>query len=445
MKTEIENVTDVKKVIHFEIPWEDVDKHIKHAIRTISKNARIPGFRPGKAPESLIRNKYSQHIKDEVIQHVVPEAYKDALNQNDLEVISEPEISDVLYTEGSPFVFKVTVETKPKIELKDYTGLELKTLPVDVKEEEVESMLKSYQQRAAELIPLADTAADKGHFLSAKVKATLDKDNKKQNLFDDRTLIEIGSEENHPAFNEHLTGKKAGERVEFDAEYAADYPEKSIAGKKIHYIVDVENVNERRLPAIDDEFAKDLGDFQSLSDLREKIKKDLTQMKTNQQRGHLQDQALTKLIETNPFEVPESLVKRETATLLQNYAYTMHQRGMNLEDPELKWDEIRSRFAKQADNTVRGSLLMEAIAKAEKIEVNEDDVEKRIQLISEQERRAPEAIKAELLKEEDRMDRLKHRILLSKTADFIIDHAKVEYIETSVKIKRKVRRNHENS
>jgi trigger factor len=427
LKTEIENVTGVKKVIHFEIPWEDVNKHIKEAVRVISKSARIPGFRPGKAPESLIRNKYSQHIKDEVIQHVVPEAYRDALTTNDLDVISEPEIHDVLYTEGSPFVFKVTVETKPKIELHDYKGLELKTLPVEVKEEEVESMLKSYQQRAAELIPLEDTPAAKGQFIHARVKATLEKDQKK--LFDDRTLIEIGSEENHPSFNEHLPGKKAGEQIEFAAEYAADYPEKSIAGKTIHYSIEIENVNEKRLPEIDDEFAKDLGDFASLNDLRAKIREDLTQMKTNQQRGHLQDQALSKLIEANPFEVPESLVKRETTSLLQNYAYTLHQRGMNLEDPELKWDEIRTRFERQADNSVRGSLLMEAIARAEKIEVSDEDVEKRIQQIADQERRAPEAVKAEYLKEEGRMDRLKHRILLSKTADFIVDNAKIDYIK----------------
>jgi trigger factor len=426
LKTEIENVTGVKKVIHFEIPWEDVNKHIKEAVRAISRNARIPGFRPGKAPESLIRNKYSQHIKDEVIQHVVPEAYKDALTKNDLNVISEPEIHDVLYTEGSPFVFKVTVETKPKIDLQEYKGLELKTLPVEVKEEEVDSMLKSYQQRAAELIPLEETAADKGHFIHAKVKATLPKENRK--VFDDRTLIEIGSEENHPSFNEHLPGKKAGETVEFEAEYAADYPEKSIAGKTIHYSIEVENVNERRLPAIDDEFAKDLGDFTSLEELKEKIRKDLTQLKTNQQRANLQEQALKQLIDQNPFEVPESLVKRETNSLLQNYAYTMHQRGVNLDDPELKWDEIRSKLERQADHSVRGSLLMEAIASAEKIQVNDEDVDKRIQQIADQERRAPEAVKAELMKEEGRMERLKDRILLSKTADFIVDQAKIEYI-----------------
>lgn len=428
MKTEIESVTDVKKIIHFEIPWEDVSKHIKEAVRMISKSARIPGFRPGKAPESLIRSKYSQHIKDEVIQHVVPEAYKDALAENKLDVISEPEISDVLYTEGSPFSFKVTVETKPKIDLKDYKDLVLKTLPVEVTEEEADSMLKTYQQRAAELIPLEDIPAGKGHFVSAKVKATFEKDTKKQKLFDDRTLIEIGSEENHPVFNEQLTGKRAGDRVEFDAEYAADYPEKAIAGKTIRYVVEIESVNERRLPAIDDEFAKDLGDFASLDDLRDKIRKDLSQMKTNQQRGHLQDQALSQLIDKNPFEVPESLVKRETASLMQNYAYSLHQRGMNLEDPELKWDEIRARMSRQADHTVRGSLIMEAIADAEKIEVTEQDVENRIQQLADQERRAPEAIRAELMKEQERMERFRHRILLSKTADFIINNAKIEYI-----------------
>jgi trigger factor len=167
-----------------------------------------------------------------------------------------------------------------------------------------------------------------------------------------------------------------------------------------------------------------------LPDLREKIKKDLAQAKTNQQRGQLQDQAIGKLIEKNPFEVPESLVKQETASLLQHYAYSLHQRGMNLEDPELKWDEIRSRFTRQADNSVRGSLIMEGIARAENIQVTDEDIEKRIQLIAEQERRAPEAVKAEMMKEQEKMDRLKHRLLLSKTADFIIDNAQIEYIKS---------------
>jgi len=429
MKTEIENVTDVKKVIRFEVPWEDIDKRIKDAVRVISRTARVPGFRPGKAPESMIRSRYAQHIKDEVIQHVVPEAYKEALAENDLDVISEPEIQDVLFTEGSPFSFKVSVETKPKIDPKDYRGLTLKTLPVEVKDEEVESLLKTYQQRAAELIPLENTAAVKGHFVSTTVKATIEQhDGKKQKVFDDRTLVEIGSEENHAAFNENFEGKKAGDVVEFDADYPADYPEKAIAGKKIHYRAQIESVNERRLPAIDDEFAKDLGDFANLDDLRAKIQKDLEQLKTNQQRGNLQDQALGQIIEKNPFEVPESLVKRETASLMQNYAYNLHQKGVNLESPELKWDELRSRFEKQADQNVRGSLLMETIARLEKIEVSDDDLEKRIQQIAEQERRAPEAVKAEILKEEDRMERLKHRILISKTADFILDQANLEYI-----------------
>ena len=428
MKTEIENVTEVKKVIHFEIPWEDVDKHIKDAVRVISKNARVPGFRPGKAPESMIRSRYAQHIKDEVIQHVVPEAYQEAIAKNALDVISEPEIQDVLYTEGSPFSFKVTVETKPKIELKEYKTLSLKTLPVDVKDEEVESVLKSYQQRAAELIPLEDTAAGRGHFLNVNVKATMDQDGKPKKVFDDRTLVELGSEENHAAFNENLEGKKAGDVVEFDANYPEDYPEKAIAGKTIHYHAKVENVNERRLPALDDEFAKDLGEFASLEDLRAKIRKDLEQMKTNQQRGNLQDQALGQIIEKNLFEVPESLVKREAATLMQNYAYSLHQRGVNLDSPDLKWDELRARFEKQADQNVRGSLLMETIAQQEKIEVNEDDVEKRIQQIAEQERRAPEAVKADILKQENGMDRLKHRILIAKTADFILDNANIEYM-----------------
>jgi len=323
-------------------------------------------------------------------------------------------------------LFKVTIETKPQIQANDYKGVELQTEKVNVSDEEVETILKSYQDRAAELIPLPDTPADRGRLVNAKIKATIDKDGKKKNLFDDRTMIEIGLEENHAAFNENLTGKKAGEIVDFDATYAADYPEKRFAGKKIHYRVEIESVNEKRIAPLDDEFAKDLGDFTSLQDLREKIRKDVLQLKTGQQRSRLREELLKIIIDKNPFEVPESLVTKETDSLLQSYAYNLHQRGVDLESKELDWKEIEARLAHQADQNVRGFLLIQAIAQAENIQVNEEDVEKSINQIADQERRAPEAVKAQLAKQ-DKIDSLKQRILLSKTLDFLLDQAQITY------------------
>jgi len=428
LKTEIENVSDVKKILHFEIPWEDIDKHVKQALRIVSKNAKVPGFRQGKAPVQVIRTRFAEQIKDEVIHKVIPEALKDAVEQNELKTISDPRVHDILYNEGSPFVFKVTLEVKPKIEMKEYKGIPLKTLPVEVKDLEVEAMLKNYQQRAAELIPLESTVAEDGHYLAIHVRATLDKGNQKQKLYDDHTMIQVGSEENHAAFNENLRGKTTGDTVEFDASYADDYGEKSIAGKTIHYTVKVEAVNERRLPSIDDEFAKDLGEFGSLDDLRDKIRKDIAQMKENQQREQLKDQALGKLIDDNPFEVPESMIKAEAESLAKQYAYTLVQRGTSLDDPNLKWDEIYARLSKQAEHSVRGALLLETVARREEIKVTEEDLDHRIQMMSEHEKKVPEALKAELLKDGERMERLRNRILMTKTADFIIDHAKTEYI-----------------
>ena len=122
MKTQVENISDVKKIIHVEIPWEDVNKHIKTTVQQISRSVRIPGFRPGKAPEHLVRSRFAQHIKEEVINHMVPEAYKQVLDENKFDIITEPALSDVMYSEGSPFLFKVTIETRPKIELKEYKG-----------------------------------------------------------------------------------------------------------------------------------------------------------------------------------------------------------------------------------------------------------------------------------------------------------------------------------
>jgi trigger factor len=424
VKTQVENISEVKKIIHVEIPWEDVDKHIRQTVRQLSRNARIPGFRPGKAPDSLIRSRYAQHIREDVINHLVPEAYRDVLASNQFDIVSEPSLHDVMYSEGSPFLFKVTIETRPSIELKEYKGFELKRTPLEVKDEEVESILKDYQDRAAELIPV-EGDAQKGHYLNARVKATIDAEGKKQTLFDNRTMIAVGSEDNHPAFNEHLTGKKAGETVEFDIDYPADSPEKSVAGKTVHYEVQIESVNEKRLAPLDDEFAKDLGDFSSLADLREKIRTDVLNIRTKEQRAQWKDDILKRLIEENPFEVPEGLVKKETESLLHNYAHSLQQRGVKLDKAEIDWNDVQGKLSRQADQNVRGSMIIESIAQKEKIEVSDEDLEHAIQEIADQQRRAPEAIKAEIMKEE-RMESLKRRVLFSKTMDFLVDNAKFE-------------------
>jgi len=216
--------------------------------------------------------------------------------------------------------------------------------------------------------------------------------------------------------------------VEFDASYSEDYEEKSIAGKTIHYQVTIEAVNDKRVPAIDDELAKDLGDFNSLEDLKEKIRKDLSDAKTSDQRNYLKEEVIKKLIDLNPFEVPEGLVRKETESLLHNYAHALQRRGTKLENPELNWPEIEARLARQADQNIRGSMIVDAISGVEKIGVTDDDVEKAIQQMAEQRRRAPEAVKAELVKEE-RMDDLKRRLLIGKTLDFLIDHANIELTE----------------
>lgn len=427
MKTQVENVSEVKKVIHFEIPWEDVDLHVKESVRHIMKSAKIPGFRPGKAPERVVRSRFAQHIKDDVLQHLIPESYQSVLKENQFDVISEPALSDVMYAEGSPFLFKITIETRPQVEVKDYRGIELEPKPFEVKDEEVDAVLKVYQQRAAELIPLPDTAADKGHYVSAHVNANMDAAGKKKKVFDSTTTIEVGSEDNHPAFNEHLPGKKAGDKVAFEAAYAEDHPEKSIAGKTIHYHLDIHSVNERRLPEIDDEFAKDQGEFKSLAELKEKVRKDIEKHKLSDQRGHYKDEIMKKLVEAHPFAVPETLVRRETDNLVQEYAFTLQRSGANLQDASFDWNEIYKKFEEQAARNVRGVMIVQAIADAEKITATDEDVEQSIARIADQQRRAPEAVKAELAKE-NRLERLYGNIRITKTLDFLLDHANIKNV-----------------
>lgn len=427
MKTQVENVSDIKKVVRFEIPWEEVDQHIKETIRQISRRARIPGFRPGKAPEIVIKTRFADEIKEDVIHHIVPEAYREMVKESNLDVISEPSLEDVVYTEGSPLTFKVSVETRPKVIAKDYKSLELQAETVEVKEDEVDAILKSYQEQAAELIPLPDTPAAKGHHLTSHFKATTKIGGREKVLSDSNGIFFIGGEERNASIDEHLIGKKAGETAEFDITYPADGEDKSLAGKTIHYRIKIERVNEKRVAPIDDEFAKDLGDFQSLADLKDKIRKDILHLKTAEQKNKLKDEALKRIIENNPFEVPETLVRKEAESLLQDYARSLHQSGVNIKDPEMNWTEIMARLTKQADQNIRGSYLLDAIAREEKIEVAEEDIDRAINQAADQQKRAPEAVKAELAKA-DKMDALKNRLQISKTLDFLLENASIKTV-----------------
>lgn len=420
MKSEVENVSDVKKIIRFEIPWEDIDKHVREAVRQIGRTVRIPGFRPGKAPERLIRQRFSQHIKDQVINHVVPESYNDVVKENNFDVVSEPNVHDVMYAEGSPFLFQVTIETRPTVEVKDYLGLPVEAAAIEVTPDEVDQVLKNYQEGAAELIP-QDRPAEKGDTIQAKVTATISG----KKMFESNATVDLGAEGGHQAFTDNLTGKKAGEDVEFDAGYGEDYQEKTLAGKTVHYNVHIDSVNQKRLATMDDEFAKDLGDFSSLADLKEKVRKDLVTGKENEQRNRQREQILKQLIDKHPFELPESMVQKETQSLMQDYAYALHRRKINLKDPNIKWEEIHAGLTKQADSNLRGAMIIQAIAAKENIGVTDEDLDKTIADIATQQRRPPEAVKAELAKEEDRIPELKNRIRFSKTLDYLLEKANV--------------------
>lgn len=425
MKAEVENVSDVKKVVRFEIPWEDVDHHIKDTIRQLSKRAKIPGFRPGKAPENIIKTRFAEQIKEDVIQHIVPEAYREMVQENKLDVVSEPSLEDVVYTEGSPLTFKVSVETRPMVTPKNYKGLELNSEKIEAKGEEVDAVLKNYQEQAAELIPLPEAPAEKGHHLVSHFKATMKNDGKERVISDTNGIFFISGDEKNAAIEQNLIGKKSGETAEFDVTYPEDGEQKSLAGKTVHYKIKVDSVNEKKLAALDDEFAKDLGDFSSLEDLKEKIQKDLLTLKTSDQKNKLREDALRAIIDQNPFEVPETLVRKEAESLLQDYAHNLHRRGVNIKDPDMKWDEIMARLTKQADQNIRGSYLLDAIAGEEKIEVSSEDVDQAVQQIADQQKRAPEAVMAELAKE-GKMDALKNRIRINKTLDFLLENANIK-------------------
>jgi len=422
MKTELTDVSETRKALSFEIPQDVVDAEINRIAKTYTQKARIPGFRPGKVPATIIKQRFRDQILQDVMQGLIPRAVDDALQERGIEPVDTPAIKDVALHEGQPMTFTATVDTLPSFDPGDLSTITLRPPSGAVDDEAVEKMLERLRERAAKYEPVEGRPVAEGDAVVADIE--------RQEVGDTETdrhenvTLELGAPTSPPGFDAELIGLNVGDRKTFDIHFPEGYPVEEMAGKDVTYHVSVKEVRRKVLPALDDEFAKDLGEFDSLDALRTRVRGDLESEAEESGRRQLRNELLAQLATRVTFPIPDSLVEREIDRRLEEFARQLVQQQIDPRQAGIDWGQFREAQREAARGSVASALVLDELSKRESLTVSDEDVDKEIEQFASQSGRTPAAVRAQIEKEGG-LGRLTAGLRREKAVDLALSRAKM--------------------
>ena len=436
MKTEFADLSETKKSVAVEISSDVVDAEIDRVARSYSRQARIPGFRQGKVPPTLIKKRFREQILHDVAHDLIPRAIDEALRERGLEPVDTPDVKDVTLDEGQALTFTATFETLPPIDPGPLETISLRRPQVTVEDDAVEKTLAQLQTRAARFEPVEGRGVEDGDTV------TLDVERKPPALPDEAgasrpsskpadkgdhhqdVVVEIGGKANPPGFDAELMGLETGARKEFTIHYPEDYAVKEMAGTSVGYAVVVKDIRKRVLPALDDEFAKDVGDFETFQALRERIQQDLQREAEAEADRTLKGDLLKELAARATVDIPDSLVERELDRRTEEFARRLMDQQIDPRRANIDWDQFRDSQREASRDSVRSALVLDEISRREHVTVSDEDVEKDVAQYAERSGRTPAAVRARLEKE-GALSRLAEGLRREKTIDWVLSRANV--------------------
>ena len=414
-----------RRELELEIPVDEVSKASERVAKEFGKVARVPGFRPGKAPISLIKRRFAEEIKSEVLQNLVPETVEKAVAEQKLTPISQPQVDKLEFHEGQPVKFRASFDVLPEFALSNYKNLQIEMPEMTVTDEDVTKALAEMQQRAATFAPVEGRAVQNDDFVQVKLHGTPEGGG--DPLQADSVLCHVGAEETMEPFNENLRGAQVGDHKNFDVNYPADYPDAKFAGKLFHYSVDVLGVKTKKLPELNDEFAKDVSDVTSLEALKTKIREGLEHERDHRQRDLQREKIIAELVKVHDFPVPESLVEHQMDVRLERVVRSLAQQGVDPRAVNVDWVSLRRRQEDRAKDDVKAELIIDRIATEEKIDVNDEEVDHELEHMASHSGESAEVIRARLTKQ-GALDRMKAKLRSDKTIDWLAQNASVKTV-----------------
>jgi trigger factor len=423
-ETTTDTKKDIKREISVEIPAAEVARETELQIQRYQKSARLPGFRTGHVPASIIKQRFGDGLKNDVIEALIPKYFRREADKQGLIPVSQPRVTDLHMHDGEPLTFKASFEVLPEIQVEGYKDLRADKPDTALTEEEVEQALNSLREQHAAYTTVEGRALAEGDFAQAsmdgKPKDGKDVADAKANpVHMDDVLIEMGGKNTVPEFSQNLIGASAGDERTFDVSYPEDISDKRLAGKTFVYTVKVNGIKQKSLPELNDDFAKALGEFTSVDQVRKQIRENMEAEKQHTAEHAAKDKLVAELVKRNDFEVPESLVDRQIDLRLERGLRALAAQGMKMEDlKKMDLPRLRAGQREQAVQDVKSSLLLERVADLEKIEVSDEEVNQELESLARQSKQTAGAVRARLT-EDGGLDRIRIRIRSEKTLDFL--------------------------
>jgi len=424
LKVEVVNKNSCQRAISIEVEPEFLKPDYSAICSKYQRKARVPGFRQGKTPMSLILQRFKNEIREDFLEAAVQKFLLEAIKQEKLQPLDHPHVHDLTYCDGEPLKFTAEFEVLPELNLSHYRGLEIDRVPVEVKEEEVEAAIKTMQERMAQYLPVTGRAIQTGDFAVISYVGRFG-DPSKKNIEAKNTYCEVGSDNTLPEFNDNLLGARAGDKKSFQVKYPDEFPNKELAGTEIQYDIEVQDVRQKQVPELNDEFAKDAGQYASLDDLRNKVRESLISNREQTAQSNMQEKLVELIIQNNPFDVPAVMVKKQTENRLNDYVRSLIARGVHPKTLDINWAEFQERQKELAATDVKVALVLEHIAEKENITVTEEELDEDISKRAQETQQAFEAVKSRLTKE-GATDRIKDRIRNKKSLDLLLNLASVK-------------------
>jgi trigger factor len=413
-----------KKELVIEIPVDVVRRETDSVTDHYRRLARIPGFRRGHAPASLIRTRFRKDIQSEVVQSLLPKFFQTAVKDQNLLVVGQPRFEELKIEEDQPLTCKASFEVYPEFELKEYKGLAVEEELAALKDEDVTETLEKIRERASTFEVVQDRPAADDDYLTVGYQGRDVKNPESLPVEAREAVVHLGGEGTVAAFTENLRGSKSGEVREFEVAYPADYAQKSLAGKTYTYRVEIQDIKKKVLPALDDDLAKTVSELQTLEELRQKVRKDLEENRAQRAESASKQKLLEELVKLHEFPVPEAMVEAQLDRKLETTLTRLMAQGIDPRTIDVDWRKIREESRPDAEKDVRGALILEKIANAEKIEVADEEVDDLIRSMAEERRETPAALKTRLTREGG-LDRIKSSRRNQKALELVYHSATI--------------------
>jgi trigger factor len=399
----------------------EIAEATERVLARIQAKAHLPGFRPGKAPLSVIRNRFQNEIQQDILEEVIPKALNARFAEEKLAVVGQPNIVDLKFEPNQPLVFKAQFEVHPEFVLGAYKGLEVEYADPEVTDKDIDDRIEQLRESKAEYINIDPRPAENGDFVVVGLESGDGLEG--EPIKNPEMMIQLGDPDTLPAFSEGLLGLTPGESKDITVTYPEDYGQERLAGKTVTFDVELKHIRRKELPNLDDDFAQSMGDFRTFDEFREQVKASILAERSYRAQEEAKSKLIESLAESHSFPVPQTYIDRQLQIMLENYARSLQMQGIDPRKLNFDMEKFRESQTERATRDVRATLLLDKIAEVENIEVSKDEVDREVQRIARQEREPVAAVRVKLEKDGG-LDRIANRIRTDKAIGLLFEHAR---------------------